>query len=126
MVTKKDLNYYLSLNWSYTVEKDQEKGQDFFIVRVNELPGVCTDGRTVSEAMKNIQDAIAATIELYLEQGDQIPEPIQKEKFKGNISYRTSRERHYNLAKIAQRRHLSMNKTLDMIFDAGIRTIANS
>ncbi len=125
MGTKKDLAYYLSLKWSYTVEKDEHKGKEFFIVRVNELPGVCTDGKTIEEAMYNIQDAIEATIELYLEQGDPIPEPIQKEKFKGNIAYRTTRERHYNLAKIAQEKHISMNKALDMIFDVGIKKFSN-
>jgi len=43
---------------------------------VNELPGVCTDGYTIEECMQNMQDAITATIELYLEQGDPIPEPM--------------------------------------------------
>ncbi len=123
MVIKKDLSYYLNLKWSYTVEVDEHKGEDFFIVRVNELPGVCTDGKTIEEAMQNIKDAIAATIELYLEQGEIVPEPIQKEKFKGNIAYRTTQERHYNLAKIAQEKHVSMNKALDMIVDEGFKQI---
>lgn len=125
MGIKKGLEYYLNLKWSYTVEKDEHDGEDFFIIRVNELPGVCSDGETIEEAARNIQDAISATIELYLEQGDPIPEPIQKEKFKGKISYRTTRERHYNLAKIAQQKHVSMNKALDMIFDAGLKNVAN-
>ncbi len=124
MITKKDLAYYLNLKWSYTVEVEEHKGKDLFIVRVNELPGVCTDGKTIEEAMKNIKEAIEATIELYLEQGEIVPEPIQKEKFKGNISYRTTQERHYNLAKIAQEKHVSMNKALDMIFDEGFQQIA--
>ncbi len=120
MAIKKDLKYYMGLDWSYTVEQSHYKGKKFFIVHVNELPGVCTDGRTINEAMKNIQDAIAVTIELYLEQGDAVPEPVKKEDFKGNISYRTSSERHYYLVKIAQQKHISMNKALDMIFDAGL------
>jgi predicted HicB family RNase H-like nuclease len=73
--------------------------------------------------MKNIQDAIAATIELYLEQGDPIPEPVKKEEFKGKISYRTTSERHYSLAKLAQQKHVSMNKALDMVFDAGLQQL---
>lgn len=119
MDTKKDLKYYLGLNWSYTIEQSTLKGKKFFIIRVNELPGVCTDAKTVEEGMKDIQDAIAAAIELYLEQGDPVPEPIKKEEFKGNIAYRTTSERHYFLAKLAQQRHISMNKALDMLFDAG-------
>lgn len=123
MATKKDLKYYLGLNWSYTIEQDFYKRKKFYIIRVNELPGVCTDAATIDEGMQNIQDALIATIELYLEQGDPIPEPINKEEFKGNIAYRTTSERHYYLAKLAQQKHVSMNKALDMVFDAGIQQL---
>ena len=121
--TKKNRKYYLSLNWSYTIEQDTHKGKKFYIIRVNELPGVCTDATSIEKGMKQIKEAIAGTIELYLEQGDPIPEPIKKEEFKGNISYRTTSERHYYLAKVAQQKHVSMNKALDMIFDAGLQQI---
>jgi predicted RNase H-like HicB family nuclease len=123
MVTKKDLKYYIGLNWSYTIEQDFYRRKKFYIIRVNELPGVCTDANTIEEGMQNIHDAIIATIELYLEQGDPIPEPINKEEFKGNIAYRTTSERHYHLAKLAQQKHVSMNKALDMVFDAGIQQL---
>jgi predicted RNase H-like HicB family nuclease len=119
MDTKKDLKYYLGLNWSYTIEQSSHKGKKFFIIRVKELPGVRTDSKTIEQGMIDIREAMTATIELYLEQGDPIPEPIKKEEFKGNISYRTTSERHYFLAKLAQQHHVSMNKALDMIFDAG-------
>ena|SRR5579871_2950988 len=121
--TKKDLKYYLNLNWSYTIEQDFHNGKKFYIIRVNELPGVCTDAPTIEKGMKNIKEAIVGAIELYLEQGDPIPEPISKEEFKGKISYRTTSERHYNLAKIAQQKHVSMNRALDMIFDAGLQRL---
>lgn len=123
MATKKDLKYYLSLNWSYTIEQSYHKGKKFYIIRVNELPGVCTDAATIEEGMKDIQEAMVATIELYLEQGDPIPEPINKEEFKGNIAYRTTSERHYHLAKLAKEKHISMNKALDLIFDVGIQQL---
>jgi antitoxin HicB len=123
MDTKKDLKYYLELNWTYTIETSKHKGKKFFIIRVNELPGVCTDASTIEKGMKQIQDVIAATIELYMEQGDPIPEPINREEFKGNISYRTSSDRHYSLAKLAREKHISMNKALDMVFDAGIKQL---
>jgi predicted RNase H-like HicB family nuclease len=123
MVIKKNLKYYLDLNWSYTIEQAHHNGKKFYIIRVNELPGVCTDATTVEKGMKNIRDSIAATIELYLEQGDPIPEPVNKEEFKGNISYRTTSERHYFLAKLAQQKHVSMNKALDIVFDAGVKQL---
>lgn len=123
MDTKKDLKYYLALNWSYTIEQSSSKGKKIFIIRVNELPGVCTDATSIDKGLKEIQDVIAATIELYLKHGDLIPEPINRDKYKGHISYRTTRERHYHLAKLAEQKHISMNKALDLVFDAGIRQL---
>lgn len=123
MATKKNLSYYRNLNWSYTIETDIHKGKKIYIIRVNELPGVCTDASTVEKGMVQIKEAIDATIELYLEQGDAIPEPINKEDFKGNIAYRTTSERHYYLAKLAQQQHVSMNKVLDMAVDLGIQQL---
>lgn len=120
---KKGLKYYLNLNWSYTIEIDSHKGKKIYIIRVNELPGVCTDATTIEKGMKDIREVLEGAIELYLEQGDPIPEPISREEFKGKISYRTTSERHYHLAKIAQQKHVSMNKALDMIFDAGLPKI---
>lgn len=73
---EKDLNYYLSLNWTYTVKKDFDGNQPFYIIRVNELPGVCTDATNLDEGMRNIKDAIASAVQLYLEQGAEVAEPI--------------------------------------------------
>ena len=88
---------------------------------MNELPGACTDALTIEEGMQEIQDVIQAVIELYLKNGEEAPEPINKEKFKGNIAYRTTSERHYYLAKLAQQQHKSLSKTLDMTIDAGLQ-----
>lgn len=123
IITKKEIQHYLHLNWSYTIEQEQEKGKHFYIIRVNELPGICTDAETIEEGMKNIQDAMESAIILYLENGRSIPEPFKKEEYKGNISYRTTSERHYNIAKIAKEMHKSISKTLDEVIDAGIEKL---
>ena len=123
MSNKKDLKYYLGLKWSYTVEQEAEGRKSYFIIRVNELPGVCTDSETVEEGMELIKEAIEATIKLYLKNGEEVPEPIKKSEFKGNIAYRTTSERHYSLAKAAKLMHKSISKTLDDIVDAGINSL---
>jgi predicted RNase H-like HicB family nuclease len=123
MVTKKEINYYLNLNWSYTIEQETEKGKHFFIIRVNELPGICTDAETIEEGMANIKEAIEAAVFLYLENGKPVPEPIKKEDYKGNIAYRTTTERHYNIAKIAKQMHKSISKTIDEAIDIGLRIL---
>lgn len=123
MATKKNVNYYMRLKWSYTIEEEESDGKPFYVIRVNELPGVCTDAETVEEGIKEIKDAIKAAVKLYLKQGDVIPEPINKELFKGQIAYRTSSERHFMLAKAAKQLHKSLSKAMDAIVDAGIQEL---
>ncbi len=123
MAIKKNIKYYLNLNWSYTVEQETHKGKRYYIIRVNELPGICTDAESIEEGMENIKEAIEGAVRLYLKNGEIIPEPIKKEEFKGNIAYRTTSERHYYIAKIAKDMHKSISKTLDDIVDSGIEKL---
>ncbi|HEX2582539.1 MAG TPA: type II toxin-antitoxin system HicB family antitoxin [Chlamydiales bacterium] len=123
MSTKKNLKYYLGLNWSFTVEQEDSKGHRYFIIRVNELPGVCTDAETIEEGMVLIKEAIEAAVKLYLKNGETVPEPIKKSNFKGNIAYRTTSERHYYVAKAAKELHKSISKTIDDLIDAGIEKL---
>lgn len=123
MSNKKPLKYYLSLPWSFTIEQEGEKTNRYYIIRVNELPGICTDAETVEEGMELIKEAIEAAIKLYLKNGEVIPEPVKKSEFKGNIAYRTTSERHYNVAKLAKNLHKSISKTIDDLIDAGMNSL---
>lgn len=120
MAIKKNLKYYLDLNWSYTIEQEVHKGKHYFIIRINELPGVCTDAETIEDGMKLIKEALEGSVSLYLKNGEEVPEPIKKEDYKGNIAYRTTSERHYNVAKLAKSMHKSISKTLDDLIDDGL------
>jgi len=120
MATKKQIAYYLNLPWSYTIEQETHKGKHYFIIRVNELPGVCTDAETIEEGMQLIKEAIEGAVVLYLKNGEQVPEPIKKEDYKGNIAYRTTSERHYHVAKLAHATHKSISKTIDELIDASL------
>lgn len=77
----KDVNYYLNLPWTYTIEQEDDDGKKMYVVRVNELPGVSTDGYAFQEAMESIQEAMTLTFEVLLEAGDKIPEPIHKKHY---------------------------------------------
>ncbi len=54
------------------------------------------------------------------EKGEPIPEPIDREHFKGKIAYRTDSMRHYLIAKTAERMHKSISKTMDSLIDTGL------
>ena len=117
---KNDLNYYMKLPWTYTIETESHKGSTYYVIRVNELPGICTDSESLDEGMEEIKHLIACAVEIYKEKGEPIPEPVDKNKFKGNIAYRTDSERHYLIAKTAQRMHKSISKTMDIMIDKAI------
>lgn len=88
MATKKNLKYCMSLNWSYTIEQETHKGNQYYIIRVNELPGVCIDAATIEEGMQEIRDVLEAALRLYLKNKEPIPEPIVAAK--NRLSQRAS------------------------------------
>lgn len=69
------------MNWSYTIEQASNERKGYYIIRVNELPGICTDAETIEEGMENIQEAIAGAIHLYLKNNEPIPEPNSKKDY---------------------------------------------
>lgn len=117
----KDINYYLDLPWTYTIETTKESGELLFIVHVNELPGISTDAPTIDEAMRLIKEAMESAFELYLKHGDEIPEPVNPDQFKGNIAYRTSGTRHYKLFREAQKKDLSLSQLIDHCIDVALK-----
>jgi predicted RNase H-like HicB family nuclease len=116
----KDINYYLNLPWTYTIETTKEDNQLLYIVHVNELPGIATDAPSLEEAMELIKEAMRGAFKLYLKQGDEIPEPVDKDKFKGNIAYRTTSSRHYKLFKEAQKHKQSLSEFIDKCIDTAL------
>jgi predicted RNase H-like HicB family nuclease len=77
----KSLDYYLNLPWTYTIERIWDERQNrLYVVRVNELPGICTDGATYDEAMVFIKEPMLAAFEFYIEHNEAIPSPISKKK----------------------------------------------
>ena len=48
-----------------------------YTVTCEELPGLVTEGDSVEEALENVEDAFAATLELYEDLGYSLPESIQ-------------------------------------------------
>jgi len=73
---KKDLKYYLNLPYTIRIFKYIEyNGKEYFGAEIPELPGCGAEGRTRKEALKKLQEAKRAWIEVSLERGLDIPEP---------------------------------------------------
>ena len=70
----RELNYYLGL--PYTIEIMPE--EDFYFARVLELPGCLTYADSLEKLSPRIEDAIREWIEVSLECGEDIPEPLER------------------------------------------------
>ena len=110
-MARKDLSYYLSL--PYTIEAIREIGEDegsqVWFARVVELPGCMTDADSFEELGEMILDAMAAWIEVALEDGDAIPEPRPMGSYSGKFVTRVPRSLHRDLAMRAKREGVSLN-----------------
>lgn len=115
---KKDLNYYLNLNWTYRFEWSDEDG--CYVASVAELPGCMSDGETIEQAAAMIKEALESHISAMLKHGDEIPEPPKPGEYKGKILFRTTPQKHYKLVKKAASQGKSLNKFLEEITEKEI------
>ena len=110
-MTKKNLDYYVNLPYTYIIEwSDVDK---CFLGSIAELERNMTCGQTHEEVLINLKEALISYITTSLENNMEIPEPLNIKDFKGNITYRTSKERHYQLAKQAKLHGKSINTFID-------------
>jgi len=110
-MNKKDLNYYLKLPYTYVIEWSDV--DDCFLGSIVELERNMTCGHTREEVLSNLKDALTSFITTSLDNKMEIPEPLKISDFKGSITYRTSKERHYMLAKQAKLFGKSINAFID-------------
>ena len=108
---EKDLDYYLSLPYTFIIEWSDI--DECFLGSIVELERNMTCGQTREEVLSNLKEAIVSYITTSLENNMDIPEPLKIKDFKGNITYRTSKERHYKLAKQAKLSGKSINSFID-------------
>jgi len=107
----KNLEYYLKLPWTFRFEWSDEDA--CYIASVAELKGCMSEGETITEATKMINDALESYISACLEANYEIPEPLKQIDCKGKIHYRTTPERHYKLALKAKSLGVSINALID-------------
>ena len=121
-MTKKNLEYYLNLPWSYRFEwSDEDK---CYIASIGELKGCMSNGNDITEATAMIKDALKSYIICSLQYNDEIPEPLKPSDYKGKIPYRTTSDKHYRLAKRAKSMGVSINSLIDEAVEAKLKESA--
>lgn len=70
----RDINYYLGLPYTLEIASDE----DYYFARILELPGCHTYADTLEKLWPMIKEAMRDWIEVSLEEGEDIPEPLQR------------------------------------------------
>jgi predicted RNase H-like HicB family nuclease len=75
-----------------------------------EFPGCFAEGRTPDEAYDNLEKVAESWIEAALEQGQEIPSPIEAHDYSGRIALRIPKSIHKQAAKFAEMDNTSLNQ----------------
>ena len=71
----KNLDYYLSLPWTYNTQSRLENGETIFLVCIKEWSEICGEGPDEAEAVKALEEALEAAVKHNMQLGVKIPEP---------------------------------------------------
>lgn len=105
---EKTLDYYIGLQYKYSLYPSEEGG---YVIEIPDLPGCLTQGETAEEALSMIEDAKRSWIEVALEDGRQIPEPIS-EDYSGKFNVRVPKSLHKTLSEQAKKENISLNQLI--------------
>jgi predicted RNase H-like HicB family nuclease len=118
MIMVKDINYYMSLNYKIEIIEDKEEGG--FAFHCPELPGCMTSADTLEDGYKMIQDAKQCWITACLEDGIEIPEPLNIGDYSGQLRLRMPRTLHRTLSERSKREGVSMNQLCIYLLSGGV------
>lgn len=108
---RKDLKYYMGLNYPIAVEKyTEDDGQKYFSVEVPDLPGCGASGVTLEEAFERLEESKELWLEESLKRELDIVEPVDEDAFSGKFLIRIPARLHMNLSKKAKNKGLSLNQ----------------
>ena len=103
-----ELARYLDAPYVRMIIPNAEEGG--YLAEVLELPGCITEGDTLEEAYRNLEEAMAGWIEASLENGRPIPEAVGDKEYSGHFPLRMSAELHRAAALRAMQEGVSLNQ----------------
>jgi len=107
---QKGIEYYMQLPYSILLHQVEEEGEKYWMAEVPELPGCRSHGSTVEEAVKSVEEAKNDWILDSLEEGEEVPVPVDRENYSGRFVLRMSRSLHRALSLLAESERLSLNQ----------------
>ncbi|OAT80357.1 type II toxin-antitoxin system HicB family antitoxin [Desulfotomaculum copahuensis] len=115
-MSKKDLQYYLALPYRMAITPAEEGG---YVVSIPALTGCISQGETVEEAIKMIEDAKKCWLEVALAEGIPIPEPTDEE-YSGKFNVRVPKSLHRILVEKAKEENVSLNQYINYQLSRGV------
>ncbi len=83
-----------------------------YVASIQEFPGCVAEGETADEALKNLDNAAEAWIEVAVANGQHIREPVDFDGCSGKIALRMPRTLHKQAAELAELEGCSLNQLL--------------
>jgi predicted HicB family RNase H-like nuclease len=113
---EKSLEYYANLPYKIIVSIEEDNdGGPCYVARYLELPHCLGVGKTLAEAIKELELHKRIKIKTHLEEGFNIPEP--QTTYSGNINIRVDPVLHARLAQEAAVYDMSLNKYASLILE---------
>ena len=81
-----------------------------FFAEIVEFPGCFASGRTAGEALENLESVAVDWLDTTMEQGQDIPEPMEAAEYSGKLVLRMAKNLHKRAAFRAEREGVSLNQ----------------
>ncbi|NMC42381.1 MAG: toxin-antitoxin system HicB family antitoxin [candidate division Zixibacteria bacterium] len=118
---KKDLNYYLGLDYDLIIRKITSEDGSFYQVTTRELSPAAFygTGDAIEGAIRSFEETKKVLFKHHLERGIEIPEPEREEDsdYSGKFVVRTSPALHCRLVKIAKKNRQSLNSYVNAVLE---------
>jgi predicted RNase H-like HicB family nuclease len=95
--------------YARVLERDDD---GHYSASILEFPGCYADGATADEAMSQLDLTLTSFIEVMLEEGKPIPEPISSQEFTGRVTLRIPAPLHREASLLAAGMGVSLNRFL--------------
>lgn len=112
MDNQKTVEYYMQLPYSMLLHEIEDEGEKYWIAEIPELPGCKSHGSTVAEAIESVEEAKKDWIQDSLDKGEEVPVPVERDRYSGKTLLRMSPSLHRALSLMAESEKLSLNQLL--------------
>ena len=101
----------------YTYRTEWSIEDNCFISRVLEFPSLSTFGDTREESQRELDLVIEETLAWMIEDGENIPTPLSKKEYKGNVALRIPPETHRSVSILAAQEGISINQFITSLIE---------